>query len=318
MACPLTVCLSSALAALGGALVATCAPAVAADRDFAATILVDDPAAGDELSLPTFARLTRAEGTREMDLSAELSKRVTERLALSVATSWSQISSSGSGLQNLSSTLKHMSFIDEVHEFVLSTGLSVEWGGTGAARVGSDPFNTYSPEIYFGKGFGDLPADVSALRPLAVTGQAGFVIPGRSSTRSSNAGGGPADFDFEQHPILLKSGLTIQYSLPYANANVSSVGGPELLRHLTPLVEIVFEIPVSKVAAGRRWTTAVAAPGVVYSSGTWQLALEAIVPLNDSSGKHIGAMAQLHFALDALLPAIREIDGTTTERDGSD
>jgi hypothetical protein len=40
---------------------------------------------------------------------------------------------------------------------VLSAGLEIEWGGTSAQGVGAEPFNVYTPTLFFGKGFGDLP-----------------------------------------------------------------------------------------------------------------------------------------------------------------
>src|SRR5438105_2512205 len=74
------------------------------------------------------------------------------------------------GFQNLETTFKYRLFKDPVHEFVMSVGLSVEWVGTGAASVGADPFHTYTPTLYVGKGFGDLPDTLSWIRPIAVTG----------------------------------------------------------------------------------------------------------------------------------------------------
>jgi hypothetical protein len=56
------------------------------------------------------------------------------------------------GFQNLDTTLKYRVFKSPKHEFVLSAGLSVEWGGTGSATVGAEAFNTYIPTLYFGKG----------------------------------------------------------------------------------------------------------------------------------------------------------------------
>jgi hypothetical protein len=60
------------------------------------------------------------------------------------------------GFQNLATTLKYRVFKSPKHEFVLSAGLSVEWGGTGSSTGGAKAFNTYMPTVHFGKGVGDL------------------------------------------------------------------------------------------------------------------------------------------------------------------
>jgi hypothetical protein len=58
----------------------------------------------------------------------------------------------------------------------------VKWGGTGASSFGAESFNTYTPNIYFAKGLGDLPDTMSWIRPVAITGQAGYAIPARNFT----------------------------------------------------------------------------------------------------------------------------------------
>ena len=50
-------------------------------------------------------------------------------------------------------------FKNAEHEFVMSVGLNIEWGGSGAQDVGAERFSTYTPTLYFGKGFGDLPTE---------------------------------------------------------------------------------------------------------------------------------------------------------------
>ena len=44
--------------------------------------------------------------------------------------------------------------------------------------------------------------------------------------------------EIDKSPTVFHWGLSLQYSLPYMNANVLEVGGPEFLRHLIPLVEV--------------------------------------------------------------------------------
>ena len=45
-------------------------------------------------------------------------------------------------------------------------------------------------------------------------------------------------------------------------------------------------------------------PGFAYVAGAWQIAAEAIVPLNRAGGDGIGFRAELLFFLDDLLPSV--------------
>jgi hypothetical protein len=45
-------------------------------------------------------------------------------------------------------------------------------------------------------------------------------------------------------------------------------------------------------------------PGLSYVAVTWQIAVEAIVPLNSVSGHTIGGRAQLLLFLDDLIPSL--------------
>ena len=86
------------------------------------------------------------------------------------------------GFQNLETLFKYRLFKNVEHEFVVSAGLEIEWGGSGAQSVGAERFNVYTPTLYFGKGFGDLPSSLNWARPFAITGQVGYAIPGVSKT----------------------------------------------------------------------------------------------------------------------------------------
>jgi hypothetical protein len=174
--------LALALAPLGASI----AHEIVGNRFFPATIGIDDPGVNDELSLPTVANFKTGDDPsfRQRDFSGEFSKRITEAFAISFGSTFSSFASPGgptaigaSGFQNLETTFKYRVFKNPEHEFVMSVGLSVEWGGTGAQSVGADPFHTYTPTIWFGKGFGDLPDTLSWIRPVAVTGQIGYAIP---------------------------------------------------------------------------------------------------------------------------------------------
>ena len=121
------------------------------------------------------------------------------------------------------------------------------------------------------------------LRPVAISGAAGLALP---------TGSGPK---------LLRYGATLQYSLLYRDRHISPIGGPEWLGSLIPLVEFAVETPIGRSYGSR--TVATVAPGVAWIGEGSQLTVEALVPLNRSTGHGVGAIAQLHLFLDELMPA---------------
>jgi hypothetical protein len=191
-----------------------------------------------------------------------------------------------------------------VHEFVMSVGLSVEWGGTGAQSVGADPFNTYTPTFYFGKGFGDLPDTLSWIRPVAITGQVGYAIPGRSSTTTFgiDPDSGDPTVDTEFHPRVLNWGGTIQYSMPYLKSAVIDLGLPDFINRFIPLVEATLQTPVSNTFTSGTMTTGTINPGFIWVGNTFQIGIEALIPINRQSGTNVGVIAQLHLYLDDIDP----------------
>src|SRR5437588_324037 len=199
---------------------------IVGNRFFPATLGIDDPGVNDELSLPTIASFRTGDDppVRQRDLSGEFSKRITEDFAIALGATHTWLSSPGGpdgmgahGFQNLETMFKYRLYKNPEHEFVMSIGLGVEWGGTGATSVGADPFNTYTPTFFFGKGFGDLPDSLPWLRPVAITGQVGYAIPGRRSTTTFGVDPDSGDLtaDTDVHPDVLLWGGTVQYSMPY-------------------------------------------------------------------------------------------------------
>src|SRR6476646_9131500 len=134
---------------------------IVGNRFFPATLGIDDPGVNDELSLPTVSNFKTGDEPpfRQRDFSGEYSKRITEAFAISIGATHSSLAAPGGltgmgaqGFQNLETTFKYRLFKDPAHEFVVSVGLNVEWGRTGAQRVGAEQFNTYAPTVFFGKG----------------------------------------------------------------------------------------------------------------------------------------------------------------------
>ena len=286
---------------------------IAGNRFFPATLGIDDPGVNDELSIPTVAVFKTGDDPsfKQRDISAEFSKRITEAFAVSFGSTHSHFSPPGgptgmgaSGFQNLETTFKYRLFKDPVHEFVMSVGVSVEWGGMGAQSVDADPFNTYTPTLYIGKGFGDLPDSLSWIRPVAVTAQVGYAIPGRRSTTTfgidPDSGDPTADTEF--HPRVLNWGGTIQYSMPYLKSAVYDLGLPDFVNRFIPLVEATLQTPVSNTFTSGTQTTGTINPGFIWVGNGFQIGVEALIPINRQSGTNVGVIAQLHFYLDDLDP----------------
>ena len=308
-----------ARAALSGLAVAlvplSCSNAheIVGNRFFPATLGIDDHGVNDELSLPTVSSFHTGDDPsfRQRDFSGEFSKRITEAFAISIGSTYSFLHPPGGpngtgahGFQNVDTTFKYRVFKDAEHEFVMSVGLSVEWGGTGAGSVGADPFNTYTPTLYFGKGLGDLPDTLSWLRPVAVTGQVGYAIPGRSSTTTFGVDPDTGDLtsDTEFHPRVLNWGATIQYSMPYLKSAVVDLGLPDFINRIIPLVEATLQTPVGNTLTSGTMTTGTINPGVLWVGNTYQLGVEALIPINRQSGTRVGVIAQLHLYLDDIDP----------------
>ena len=285
---------------------------IVGNRFFPATLGIDDPGVNDELSFPTVDSFKTGDDppVRQRDISGEFSKRITEDFAISLGSTYTflrptdPMAMSANGFQNFETTFKYRVYKNPEHEFVISVGVSVEWGGTGSQSVGADPFNTYTPTIYFGKGLGDLPDTLSWIRPVAVTGQVGYAIPGRNSTTtfSVDPDSGDVGADTEFQPRVLNWGGTIQYSMPYLKSAVIDLGLPEFINHLIPLVEATLQTPVANTLTSGTQTTGTINPGVIWVGNTFQFAIEALIPINRQSGTNVGVIAQLHFYLDDIDP----------------
>jgi len=279
---------------------------VVGNRFFPATLNVDDPCVADELALPTISSFKTGDypAARELDISGEFSKRITDRFGVSVGSTWTQVKTPGSptvtGFQNMETAFQYQLLKDATHEFAMMASLGIEWGGSGASSVGADPFTTYTPTLLFGKGFGDLPASTGWLRAFAVTGSLGYAIPGSSSTTSADPDTGGVTVT--QNPRVLQWGGSLQYSLPYLKSAVVDLGLPEAVNRLVPIVEGQFSTPVGNTIDSGAKTTGTVNPGIVYVGDKYQVGVEAIVPINRDSGGNIGAIGQLHLYLDDMFP----------------
>jgi hypothetical protein len=285
---------------------------IVGNRFFPATLGIDDPGVNDELSLPTVDSFKTGDvpPVRQRDISGEFSKRITEDFAISFGSTYTFLgpidptAAGANGFQNLDTTFKYRVIRNLEHEFVMSVGLSVEWGGTGAANVGAEAFNTYVPNIYFGKGLGDLPDTLSWIRPVAITGQVGYAIPGRNFTTTFgiDPDTGNQTVDTEFHPRVLNWGGTIQYSMPYLKSAVVDLGLPDFINRFIPLVEATMQTPVANTYTSGTQTTGTINPGFIWVGNTFQIGIEALIPINRQSGTNVGVIAQLHLYLDDIDP----------------
>ncbi|TMH16507.1 MAG: hypothetical protein E6H64_15845 [Betaproteobacteria bacterium] len=270
-----------AVLAAASSLVATepvSAHGFAGKRFFPATLATDDPFVADELSLPTIAYSKQpaseeSPATRETDFSIDVSKRVTENLGIGLGATYKRLrpdeGETRRGFDNLAASVKYKFYQSDAHETLL---------------------------FFFGKGFGDLPAEAKFLRPFAVTGLVGVGIPSRAGTTTVNDEG---ELSVERHPHTLEWGFAIEYSLPYLQAFVQDVGLREPFNRMIPVVEFAMSTALDRGASG---TTGTVNPGIIWAGQYVQLAVEAVIPVNSRSGSHVGWIAQLHFFLDDLFP----------------
>ncbi len=290
-AAPARACLLAAGAAAGfAAPITAAAHAVVGDRVFPATMAVDDPGVGDEFDLQYGHIKSPADGGGDMNVntvSYEWDKLITSDLGFSVAGSYvgqnAPDGGSARGWDNLTVGLKYLVYRNAPHEFMLSAGVLAALGGSGAKSI-ANAYSTITPTVYFGKGFGDLPASLSYLRPLALTGEIG---PNLTTARSA--------------PNSLDWGLTLQYSIPYLQSQVKDLGWPQPFANLIPVIEFPMNTCTGSGCSGTA-TTGTINPGLMWMNRYGQFGIEAQIPLNRASGSHPGILLQAHVYFDDVLP----------------
>ena len=276
----------------------------AGDHMFISTLLIDDPNVADEASLPTFQFLPQDAGGGQTsyanNLGFEFDKRITENFGFAINDGYNWQTRPGdktaTGWDNLVVTLKYKPYVNAEHEFIVSVGVQQEFARTGAngsngATLGNDDTGVTGPTIYFGKGFGDLP--IGPLRPLMLTGELtyGIADKGLKVDQYGNYNNGNAN--------QWSGGLSLQYSIRYLSAQVKDYGLPDFVNKLTPVVELSWSSPASK--PNQLQTQYLWGFGVNYTTTTWAVGVEALVPGNRATGTHAGVIAQFHLYFDDLL-----------------
>ena len=280
---------------------------IAGNRYFDGTLTFDDPAVADEAILPYYTHLeypTLGSTVVENRFNWSFTRLLTPTLAVTFDSGWIHQNwpvGHTSGFATTDVGLKYEAFRDNRHEALVSVGLAWGIGHSGAQRVRADEPNTVQPGIFFGKGFGDLPDPLSWLRPFAITGAIVSESPVGSAGKALAPSPTTGKFGSVLAPAVetINWGFSIQYSTLYLTSRFT--GGPpkgEPLNQLVPLVEFSFDSPRGQ------YTAATMNPGFAYVAVTWQIAAEAVVPLNRAGGDGIVFRAQLLFFLDDLLPSL--------------
>jgi hypothetical protein len=265
---------------------------IVGDRFFPPTIATDDPFATDELMLPSVSYFKSPAGDGNpavgtTDIGFEFDKEIFPRFALGISGDWLHLKPDGEpathGFDNFTLSAKYQLWQNDRHEAIFSVGGEWEIGGTGSKSVGADSASTFTPTIYFGKGFGDLPTCVKYARPFAITGTLGEAMPNSAD------------------PDALEWGFALQYSLLYLQSEVKDIGLPAPFKQMIPLVEFSFETPENR---GGGPTTGTINPGILYESKYFQLGAEAIIPANAETGHEVGAIFQVEIFIDGIFPKI--------------
>lgn len=287
--------------------VAAFAHAVAGARIFVNTLIVDDPGVADEAALPTlqWQQQPGAPVSNAYSANFEYDKRITDRFALGVADGYSLIQTAGqknaSGWQNLVLISKYLAYVNPRHEFMVSLGVIREFGRTGSAGIGNSDVGTTTPTLYFGKGLGDLP--IGWARAFAVTGTFGYQLSDRrlKTVTTIDPATGIAGLGFNNGTEnRWTGGVTVQFSIPYLQAQVRSLGLTGVLAGVTPTVELAWSSPASSPATTP--TQYLIGAGAIYTGTTYAVGVEALFPGNGASGHNIGVIGQVHLYFDDLAP----------------
>ena len=280
---------AAAAAALSCTVPEAQAHVVCGDRVFPATLVMDDPGVGDELSVPTvqFTGAPKAGGPETVTYGYEWDKTITEHFGFAINGDYFTQQGAGGpaqGWDNTTVTLKYQLPCAAADELTGSIGVVREFARTGASQLLHqgliDNVGNTEPTLYLGKGLGDILPGY--LRPFATTYELGYAI-------SDSPSVSPDELDYN---------FSLQYSLPYLQEHVKELGLGPVFGHMVPLVEFSFQSPRGQP------TTGTISPGILYEADTWQLGLEANIPANAATrqGQGVGFIAQFHLFLDDIFP----------------
>ena len=293
MSVPGWLAISSAVcAALGIGANSAQAHGFEGDYFFPPTIATDDPFATDELLLPSVSyfkspAVDGSPATGTTDVGFEFDKEIFPKFALGISGDYLYQKPTGqgqiSGWDDFSMSAKYQLWENPQHQAIFSVGGEWQIGGSGSKQVGADSANVFTPTVYFGKAFGDLPDSLEYARPFAITGTLGEDLPTSAE------------------PNALNWGIALEYSLPYLQQQVKDIGLPKPFRNMIPLVEFSMSSPENRDGGV---TTGTINPGILYENTYFQIGAEAQIPINSASGHNIGAIVQLEIFIDDIWPRV--------------
>lgn len=256
------------------------------DYFFPPTITTDDPFAVDEFPFPTVSWF-KTGGVATTDIGFEFDKEIFPKFALSFAGDYLFQKPDGepgvSGWDDFVVGAKYQLWENPEHQAIFSVGAEWKIGGSGSSEVGADSANVFTPTIYYGKAFGDLPDSLNYAKPLAITGTLGYDLP--TSAEPNN----------------IQWGFAVEYSMLYLQEQVKDVGLPAPFKTMIPLVEFTMTSPVNR---GGGETTGTVNPGLLYENRYFQIGAEALIPVNSASGHQVGFIIQFELFLDDVWPKV--------------
>ncbi len=310
------LCLAT-LACAGGLHTGTAmAHAVCGSRVFPVTLTLDDPGVADEITIPQIV-YTRAAADggpgpgHDTSVQFEYDKRLTDEVGFAFNDNYNVNQTNNAktqtGWDDLAVTGKWAKCLSPDHDFILAFGIIREFGHTGTTHTGADAYGNTAPTVYFGKDLEEI--GIPLLQPVAFTGEFSYAIADKALKDTDTNAPGPAGtavtpltaLQFNSgNPNAVIGAFSVQYSIPFLQAQVKDYGLPEPIAHLIPLVEVSAMAATSRPRdSANTWTIA---PGFIYLRPWYQVGLEALIPANRASGTNVGVIFQVHFFLDDLFP----------------
>jgi len=186
------------------------------------------------------------------------------------------------GFQNLGVGIKQEVFRNGRHEAIVSLAAAVE-APTGTERIGSEDHAALEVLGLFAKGFGDVPASLSALRPLALQGDVRVETP---------LGEGRPVNEFLWNAAL-------SYDLRVLHEQASF---PAYLEPLAFVAEFNFATHLNGPARGESESFVTA--GVIYSRENFQVGVALQFPMSGGEDASFTVLPTVAIFYDQLLPAL--------------